>query len=109
MFPYSVSTTSECYLQPVNKMKIENVIKSDLNPRQIWILESLLKTDCQTMKDLTTDFMSRVNLTNAIDVLEQRRFVVRSREANYNAKQDRRLVRVTMTDTGKQKISSILA
>ena len=90
-------------------MKIENVIKSDLNPRQIWILETLLKTDCQTMKDLTTDFMSRVNLTNAIDVLEQRRFVVRSREANYNAKQDRRLVRVAMTETGKQKISSILA
>jgi DNA-binding MarR family transcriptional regulator len=89
-------------------MKIENVIKSELNPRQIWILQQLLETDKKTMKDLTTDFMSRVNLTNAIDVLEQRRFVVRSREANYNAEQDRRLVMVGITEGGKSKINSIM-
>lgn len=89
-------------------MKIEKVITCGLTPRQIYILEQLIENDSQTMKELTTDFMSRVNLTNAIDVLEMKRFALRTRSANYNAFEDRRLVRVKITESGREKIESIL-
>ena len=83
-------------------MKTENIIRSGLNPRQIYILETLLEKQSCSLKELTSDFMSRVNLTNAVDVLEMKRLVKRMRDIP-----DRRSVSVTLTEAGKQFISNI--
>ena len=83
-------------------MKTENIIRSGLNPRQIYILETLLEKETCTLKELTSDFMSRVNLTNAVDGLEMQRFVKRIRNVP-----DRRGVSVSITEDGKQFIPNI--
>ena len=83
-------------------MKTENIIRSGFNPRQIYILETLLEKESCSLKELTSDFMSRVNLTNAVDVLEMKRLVKRMRDIP-----DRRSVSVTLTEAGKQFISNI--
>ena len=83
-------------------MKTENIIRSGLNPRQIYILERLLEKEVSTMKELTSDFMSRVNLTNAVDALEMQRLVKRRRDVP-----DRRSVSVSITEDGKKFIEAL--
>lgn len=54
------------------------------------------------MKELTSDFMSRVNLTNAVDALEMQRLVKRRRDVP-----DRRSVSVSITEDGKKFIEAL--
>lgn len=80
-------------------MKPETMIKHNLTARDVLVLSRIGKDKNQTLTSLACRLVSKVSASSIVDKLVKLEYAKRTRN-----KDDRRVVNVTLTSTGKKLI-----
>ncbi len=105
----AIETSVQAYVKLVRASRavtarvVGRLHESDLTPNQLGVLEALLHLGPLTLRDLGRKILtSPGNLTDVIDKLERRKLVRRT-----ICPEDRRSVRVALTEEGRMLIESV--
>ena len=86
------------------KVQAKQMFEQKLTSPQFGVLEILYKTGQLSLKKISNEMMvTGANITCVVDNLEKEGFVKR-----IHSKEDRRVILADLTDTGRNKIESIL-